>query len=401
MKIYSKAVHPDKALERILSRVPRLKPERVKVSQAFGRILSEPVFSNLDLPPFDKSAMDGFACVDDDESASLEVVETIPAGHRPRKTIVAGTCARIMTGAMIPEGTGRVISRECVEEIESGTGSKKMITIKIREDWGNICYQGEDLKKGQRVLEAGTKIRQQEIALLSAVGCSTVSVSSLPRVGIISTGSELLKPGKKIGPAQIFDSNGPQLANQVSSTPALCIPYGIVKDDPERIRKVFSQAFRECDLVIISGGVSMGDYDFVPGVLEKLGAEIILEHIAIKPGKPAIFAEKGNVGAFGLPGNPVSTFILFEVFVRPLLCAMMGQVFFPRLIRAELAEKIKRKKTDRVEFIPVRFDGEHAHPVVYNGPGHIDALCRTNALLRIEQGCSEIPRGTIVRIREI
>lgn len=397
----SNFIHPDFALEKILSQAPLMKPEKVKVSQAVGRILSEPIFSPIDLPPFDKSAMDGFACVDGEESKTLEVIETIPAGHRPRKKIVPGTCSKIMTGGMIPEGAGRVVSRECVDELKTGTNSKTLIKIIIHEHWKNVCYQGEDLKAGKKILDAGTKIRQQEIALLSAIGCSTVSVSSLPRVGIISTGSELIKPGKKISPSQIYDSNGPQLANQVSSTPAHCIQYGVVRDDPEEIRRLFSKAFSECDLIIVSGGVSMGDYDFVPSVLKKVGADIVLEHIAIKPGRPAIFARKGHVGTFGLPGNPVSTFILFEIFVRPLICAMMGQTFSPRLIRAELKRTIKRNKTDRVEFFPVMYDGQFAHPVTYNGPGHIDALCQTNSLLRIEQGCSEISEGTLVQIREI
>lgn len=388
-------IHPDLALELIVSQAPFTGIEPVDVWHSLNRVLAEDLLAPIDLPPFDKSAMDGFACREVHSGDQLKVLETIPAGQVPEKEIPCGHCSRIMTGAMIPAGADRVISIERVKDLGS------TVVIDKPESRFNICHQGENARKGTPLLQKGTILRHQEIAVLSSFGLGEVRLGKLPMVGIISTGSELVPPGQPLKPGHVFDSNGPQLFNQVVSLPARARYYGIVSDDRDLISECISKALSECDLLLLSGGVSMGDYDFVPQVLKDLGVIIKVDQMAIKPGRPAIFGRRDHCCVFGLPGNPVSTFILFELFVKPLLFAMMGHTFKPLQITATLAQSIHRKTTDRVEFIPAHFDGEFATLVDYHGPGHLNSLCNANALIRMEQGVGVLEKGEKAGVRLI
>jgi molybdopterin molybdotransferase len=388
-------IHPDIALDKILQTDTRMNTETIHISKALNRILSQDIYSKKDSPPFNKSAMDGFAFNSMDDSNKYQIIETIPAGYIPTKHVGKGQCSKIMTGAQVPSGADRVVRREYVVE-EDG-----YITI-LRQDSPNIAYQGENLKQGDRVLPAGTIIKPHHIGIMAFFGTSQIMVSRQPKVGVITTGSELVEAGEELTEGKIYNSNAPQLIAQIENIGMLGSYYGTVSDDMPTTINSISHVLDECDLLIMSGGVSMGDYDFVPESLEKVSAEIIFRKLLVKPGKPAVFARKGDKVVFGLPGNPVSTFILFEVLVKPLLYKMCGHDYQPELITAEMAETIKRKKTERVEFKPVKLiDGKVYNTSKYHGSGMLNVFTEANALIRIEEGVDKVPEGEIVCARPI
>ncbi len=390
----------DDAFEVVMGSACRLGTERVGVECALNRVLAEDVASDICLPPFNKSAMDGFACRRADLANELTVVETIPAGYMPQKTIGQSECAKIMTGSVVPEGADCVIM---VEYTESVAENKIRFTGKDTAD--NICLKGEDTKKGDIVLRAGRIIKAQHIAVLASCGCVKPLVSLQPRVGIIATGDELVEPGRKPAAFQIRNSNGPQLAAQVTGAGAIATNYGIAADTEEALNSVVESAIAENDVVILSGGVSVGDYDLVRGILEKNSVELLFERVAVKPGRPTVFGvlnEPARRYCFGLPGNPVSTFIMFELLVKPFLFKMMGHNFKLAFTYRQLEKTIKRRKTERDSWLPVVFTGNgKIKSVEYHGSAHINALCEADGLLCIPAGVAEIKEGTTVVVRQI
>ncbi len=387
-------LHPDSALLTIETIEPCIDKEHVDIVKSIGRILPDSVYSSIESPPFSKAAMDGYAVLSDDTSPSFKILETIAAGDIPSVEVTPGTCSRIMTGAMMPEGADKVVRVEFTEENDG------IMDIVQEEPNGNVIRKGENLKPGDEILKPRI-LKPQDIGILASLGISAVQVSKPPLVGIITTGSELTNPGDPLKPGHIYNSNGYQLCAQ---TEALSCPwkyYGVVVDDPEILLKQFTLAFSECDFVLFSGGVSMGEFDFVPEIIRKGGAEIVFHKLAIKPGKPTLFARKENTYAFGLPGNPVSTFIIFEVMVKPALLRWMGLTWKPDLVRGTLEETIKRKDSDRLEYRPVTFRRGNVIPLTYHGSAHLNALSRANALIRIEQGVNHIEKGSELDVRLI
>lgn len=376
--------------------------ERVEIEHAFNRVLAEDVASDMDLPPFNKSAMDGFACRRADLDNELTIVETIPAGSLPTKTIATNQCSKIMTGAVVPEGADCVIM---VEYTEPTADNKIHFTGEKTTD--NICLQGEDVKKGDIVLQAGCMISAQHIAVLASLGCTKPLVAVQPKVGIIATGNELVAPGQKPTACQIRNSNSFQLAAQVEGTAAIATNYGIAADTEEALDVVVKKVMAENDVVILSGGVSAGDYDFVPGILKKNNVRLLFEKVAVKPGRPTVFGvfDKGGqkpVFCFGLPGNPVSTFIIFELFVKAFLCKMMGCNFRPIVSHRQLERAITRKKTERDSWLLVVFTANNkVASIEYHGSGHINALSEADGLLCIPAGVAELKEGTTIAVRQI
>jgi len=339
--------------------------EQVEIDRSLNRILAEDVVADRDVPAFNKSAMDGFACRRTDLDNELTIIETIPAGLLPKKTIGRNQCSKIMTGAVVPEGADCVIMVEDTEptadnkirftplEIplsQNKQKAKRSLTGFIGEhSTDNICFKGEDIKKGEVVLRAGAMISAQHIAVLASVGCTKPLVAMQPKVGIITTGDELVEPGKKPAPFQIRNSNGPQITAQVTAAGAKAKNYGIAADTEEALDDMVKKAMVENDVVIFSGGVSMGDYDLVPGILEKNNFKLLFEKVAVKPGRPTVFGirEEGGekpVFCFGLPGNPVSTFIIFELLVKPFLFKMMGHNYKPVVSHRQLEKTITRNQ---------------------------------------------------------
>lgn len=387
----------EKALKTVLDSARQLGSERVDIAHAVNRILAEDVTSDTDMPPFNKSAMDGYACRREDLANELTIIETIQAGASPQRAIASNRCAKIMTGAAVPQGADCVIMIEFTENPTPNT-----VRFAGGQTANNICQKGEDIKASEVVLQKGSRIRPQHIAVLASVGCTQPVVSKRPRVAVLATGDELVQPASKPGPSQIRNSNGFQLMAQIESMGAVARNYGIAKDTDKAIDKIFKEAVDQSDVVIVSGGVSVGDYDLVPGIFKQNNIDLLFEKIAMKPGKPTVFGVSEKVYCFGVPGNPVSTFVLFELLVKPFLCKLMGHDYAPPAIGIPLGESIRRRKTERQNWIPVAItDTGTLKPVEYHGSAHINALCFADGVVSIDIGVGEIEKGTIVPVRLI
>lgn len=387
----------EEALRIVLNSAHRLGSEHVDLTRAINRILSEDVKSDMDMPPFDKSAMDGYACRRVDLALELEVVETIPAGYVPTKSLGPAQCSKIMTGAAVPQGADCVVMVEFTENPTIGT-----IRFVGEETKDNICYKGEDVKSGQVVIPKCTLIKPQHIAVLASMGCVRPLVSKRPSVGILATGDELVHPECKPGPSQIRNSNSYQLTAQVENMGAVAKNYGIAGDTDEAINTMFRKAVEENDVVLISGGVSMGDFDLVPGILRQNNLDLLFEKIAVKPGKPTVFGVSKNVCCFGLSGNPVSTFVLFELLVKPFLYKLMDYDYEPVAVKLPLSESYMRKNTERQSWFPVVItDNGMLKPIDYHGSAHINALTIADGLVSVDIGIKEIEKGMNVFVRLI
>jgi molybdopterin molybdotransferase len=368
--------------------------ETIPIDDALGRVLAATVRSPIDSPPFDKSAMDGFALAAGDVAAQYRIAETIAAGAAPGRAVGRGECARIMTGAMLPPGADRVIRKEYVEEKQG------FIRPRTPEPGDNVIRKGSHLRAGDIVL--GPKVlAPQDIGTLAASGIAMIAAAVPPVTRIICTGGEICAPGKTLGPGQIYNSNGPQLRAQLAAMRCASGPYEMVQDAPDALSAALTAALAASDVVLLTGGVSAGDFDYVPGCLEGLGAEILFHGVAVKPGKPVLFARRGNGFIFGLPGNPVSTFVIFEVFVKPFLYRRMGIEWPPPAIRGVVAETISRRLTDRAEFLPVRLRQGMVRQVKFHGSSHQNALAEADGLIRVEKGVAEIAKGTEIDVRPI
>ena len=327
----------EEALEQVLSRVRRLPTERVDLLAAIGRVLAEPVRSTRVIPPWPNSSMDGYAvrAADTRPGATLAVVGRVVAGALPERVVGAGEAMRIFTGAPLPDGTDAVIPQEDV--VASGTH----VTVQSATEPGAyVRPAGEDVRHGDLVLEAGTLLGAAEIGLLAALGRTQVEVSRRPRVAVLSTGSELADLGIEPGPAQISNANTYSLMAQSMEAGAVAMNLGVAPDRLDAIAERIRRG-READVLVSSAGVSVGDLDLVREALAQAGAELHLWKVNMRPGKPITFGSLGTTPVFGLPGNPVSAMVTFELFVRPALLAMQGRrsTSHPRL-RAVAGEPI-------------------------------------------------------------
>ena len=377
-----------------LAAAPALSIENVPLGEALGRVLARPILSPIDSPPFDKSAMDGFAVGAGDDSPEYRILSVVAAGGVPDCVVRRGECARIMTGAMLPPGTARVIRKELAEE---RCGKARPLRPE-RSD--NVIRRGASIRTGDLVL-GPRPLRPQDIGILAASGIAEVPVAVPPLVGILSTGSEIRPAGEPLGPGQIYNSNGPQLAAQLAAMRCPSRFFGPVVDQPDALRAGIASALDACRVVLLTGGVSEGDFDYVPRSLEALGAEVLFHGVAIKPGKPTLFARVGERFIFGLPGNPVSTFVIFEVFVKELLFRLMGIDWSPVSFAGELGERLARRSTDRTEFLPVRIEGGKVFPVSYHGSADLNALADSQGLVRVDKGVAAIEKGEKVDVRPV
>ena len=385
------------ALKIVLDSAYEVETEKVEMNDSLNRILAEDVLSDMDMPPFNKSAMDGYACRMEDLKNELEVIETIPAGQIPDKEIQKNQCSKIMTGSMVPKGANCVIMVEHTKEI---AGNKIIFTEEKTNQ--NIAFKAEDINIGDTVLKKGTLIKAQHIAVLASVGCTNPNVFRKIKVGVISTGSELVEPKKKPGLSQIRNSNAYQLQSQIRQIG--CIPsyIGIAIDTHEASLKAITTALNTNDVILLSGGVSMGEFDFIPQILENLDIEIFFQTLAVQPGKPTVFGRTGKKFVFGLPGNPVSSFNIFELLAKPLIYKMMGYNYKPLSIKLPLAKSYEREKAKRLSFIPVKItDDGKVLPLEYHGSAHIRALVHADGLISVPIGVSKINEGELVNVRQI
>jgi len=387
----------EEAYKIVLNSAVTLEKEKVNIFNSLGKVIAEDIISDINMPPFNKSAMDGYACRKADVKNVLEVLEIIPAGKAPKKIIGVNQCSKIMTGAMLPEGADCV---HMVEEVEVLENSK--IRFKGEYIKENIAKKAEDIKIGDRLLNTGKIIKPQDIAVLATAGYYEVEVYKMPKIGIISTGDELVEPYVNPGISKIRNSNSYQLYSQVLTTCALPEYVGIAPDTEKATFEFIEKALKTNDIVILSGGVSMGDFDYVPDVMKKLDFEILISSIAIQPGKPTVFAKNGNKFIFGLPGNPVSSFTLFELLVRPFIYKLMNAEFNPITIKMPLASTFYRKRTERLAWVPVKINQNYEiEPVEYHGSAHINSLTDVYGLMPVEIGVSEVKKGSLVYVRQI
>lgn len=382
------------ALKIVLNNVRPLATETVSWHDACGRILAKDVVCDMDMPPFNKSAMDGYACRREDLPGPLHVIETIPAGVTPTQEAAPGECAKIMTGAEVPEGADCVIMVEHTKEED-----ENYIRFTKTTTDTNICYHGEDVQSGDIVLQRGTRLAPRHIPVLTGTGCVRPEVAVQPKVGIIATGNELVEPECLPGISQIRNTNSGQLRAQVEQIGAAVTYYGIVPDVESELDATLKCAMEANDVVLFSGGVSMGDYDFVPDVMTRNGIDILFDSLAMKPGKPTTFGVGASTYCFGLPGNPVSAFLQCETLVKPFLFALMGHAFQAPWTEKRIAETYTRKKTAREAWIPVTLSKEGiVQPTSYHGSAHIAALTDIFGFMIIPQSIASISKGDKVTV---
>ena len=392
------------ALDKILSQIQFKGVEKIPLDQALGRVLAEDVVSRVNNPPLDNSAMDGYALIAQDiQSATpenpvkLEVVEEIAAGYTAKGTLKPGQTMRIMTGAPIPPGADAVLMQEDTQK--DGNSILCMDRADVEE---NIRRAGEDVKIGEGVLKKGTTLSPAHIGMMAVVGRSQIAVSQRPTVSILSTGDEILELDETPQGPQIFNSNGHMLAAQIKSAGGIPLYLGIAKDTEKDLMEKFEWALK-ADIVVSSGGVSVGDYDLVKSSLQKMGQDMLFWKVAMKPGKPLAFGRIGKIPIFGLPGNPVSSFVSFEQFVRPSLRKVLGcSDLSHKTVQAKLTRTI-HKKPGRLHFLSSIVswtDGEYTvTPAGEQGSGILKSAANANSLLIFPLEADEIKQGQEVAVQ--
>ncbi|MFA5891559.1 MAG: gephyrin-like molybdotransferase Glp [Actinomycetota bacterium] len=350
----------EEAVEKILSFFGPLEPREVAVRAALGLVASEPLVADTDVPGFENSAMDGYAVIAADTHADLPVVlrlvDDLPAGTAPTRTVTTGTAAKIMTGAPIPPGADAVVPWENTEAHEDA------VAVLVSTAAGkHVRPRGEDVKAGTEIFGAGTRLRAVHLGVLASLGRTQVRVHPRPRIAILSTGDELVEPGGILRPGQIFESNRAHLRGVCEENGADVIAEAMIGDEPDAIAKWLSEIAPSVDLIVTTGGASVGEHDWIRLVLEREGG-LHMWRAAIKPGKPVAFGRIGNTSVLGLPGNPGSAFVTAHIFLARALRVMGGLPREPRSVRARLGEAVKGTP-NRTLFTRVTLDGETATPL--------------------------------------
>lgn len=390
----------EKAQESVLAEVTVGPTEAVAFADAHGRVLREEIVAAHDLPPADNSAMDGYAVRAEDLASvpvRLRVAGDIPAGHPSAHPLPRGTAMRIMTGAYVPDGADTVI------QVELTDGATDVVTIeKALARGANIRRRGEDMRAGDVVLRAGTRIGPPELAVLASAQKTAVVVARRATVAILSTGDELVDFDAPLEAGKIVNTNGPLLASLVAEAGAIARPLGIVRDTREATIDALRSAL-ECDFVLTSGGVSVGAFDFVKEALEAIGAETKFWRVAMKPGKPVVLSRFEERLIFGLPGNPVSCFVSFHLFVRPALRKALGErgPYVPQTVTMRAAAPLK-SLGDRRVYVRVRVVAEEgelvAHPLTSQGSGSLTSMLGANGLAVVEPGVTYVAAGERVPV---
>ena len=397
---------PSEALERVLARIPAARRiESVSLAEAHGRCLAARALSDVDLPPFEKSMMDGFALASASLPAAggrLRLAGESRAGAPFAGSLPAGSCVEIFTGAELPAGS------DAVEMIERVRREGDWIVFEHGPKCGqNVAHRGEVLRTDQVAYEPRRRLSAADLSVLASIGGDPVPVFAQPRVSVLTTGDELVPPRVRPGRGQIREGNTFYLRAACEALGCFVVRSGIVPDEPARLERAFAQALEDSDLLVTTGGVSVGKYDLVGAALERLGVEPILHKVAVKPGKPIWFGLRGEQPVFGLPGNPVSTLLGFELFVRAALVRMAGDdpaLERERILRGRWLGKDERGG-DRQNNLPARVrqapDGvSELEPLPFRGSADIVAAAKADALAIVPAG-GEIRSGALVEYRPL
>ncbi len=391
------------AIRIVKAETARLQPERVALAEAMGRVLAEDVVADTDLPPFNRAQMDGYAMRAEDTAnapVSLRLVGEAAAGRGWHQELNQGEAVRIMTGAPVPVGADSVQQVELTSEEEEG---RAVLISKATVAGQFIVPRASEIERGAKVLSAGEEINAAKMAVLASFGYEEVEVGARPRVYVLATGTELVAVGSKPGPDQIRDSNTYSLAAYARLAGALVGRLPLAGDDPELLQREIGQAAARADVLVLSGGVSMGVYDFTKAALHALDAEIFFERVSLRPGKPTVFARLGRTLVFGLPGNPVSVSVTFNLFVHTALRQMQGAT------RTELTEehavlsRAVKGNLERESFLPAELRTNEegvllAEPLKWGGSSDFVAFARATALINVPQGIKTLDAGAHARV---
>jgi molybdopterin molybdotransferase len=403
-----KMLELEEAIKEVLGRTRGGSAKMVALEEAVGSVLAEDIIAPFDMPPFDRSAMDGYAVSSKDTSSvpvRLRLTGEVPAGSFSEEKVDKGECVKIMTGSPIPEGADSVVMMEATrgvdEKEQRGLDYEQIEVYKSVKEGENVRFRGEDIKKGARVLQKGTSIRAIEASIVASLGKAKVKVYGKPGVAILTTGSEIVEPGRRAGYGKIYNSNGHLIRSLLLSMNLKGEYLGIARDDEkDLLSKV--KAGLTYGAFIISGGVSVGDYDLVPRVLKKCQVKGVFHKVSITPGKPFLFGYKGRTLVFGVPGNPVSTYLGFLVLIRPALNKMMGKDVSLGICKGILMSDFHRK-SGRKRFVPastrMRGNTREVFPVAtYHGSADMAALISADSFMIVDKNLSSLSKGSEVDI---
>lgn len=373
--------------------------EVITLENALGRVLSENINASAYIPDFDRSTKDGYAVIAADVAgcsesspAILKLIGASRMGNHTALELTAGECAYVPTGGEVPHGTEAMVMLEDSQILDDG----QMAILNPVPAGTDMIFRGEDMKPGDLVIPAGKRLKIADIGTLAAMGIVTVPVMKCPRVGIISTGDELVPAGEKLSRVGLIrDANDPMLQQAIRVSGGDPIAYGIVKDNQEKITALVQTAIGECDMLLISGGTSMDSKDTVTAIIDELG-QVIVHGVTLKPGKPTIFGSIQGKPVFGLPGNPVAVYFTFHLFVRPLLHSLQGTKPVDRKVSAPLARTF-RTDSGREEYVPIILKDGFAQPIAFKS-GLITTVSCADGYMIIPHGCSEVTQGTIVEV---
>jgi molybdopterin molybdotransferase len=394
-------ISPDEALRLVLDAAVELPPEQRALLETTGLILAEPVDADQDQPPFDRAMMDGYAVPEGSAGRRLPVVEQVAAGQAATVPLTEGQCVEIMTGAPCPVGTWAVVPKEHIQLDESTV----LFPSQIKERQ-NISARGSDRRQGEVILQKGDRVDALAIAVLASVGKTLVRVIRPATVAIVTTGAEVVSPDAKLEPSQIRDANGPMLAVMAQATGAASVVHEHATDEMDAITDCIER-LAGFDVLVLTGGVSAGRFDFVPDVLRQGGAEIVFHKVSQKPGKPLLFARRENQLILGLPGHPLASHFSFHRYVAAAIHKMQGQASSRPVLTGQLTKSVKRR-TDRTAFVLGQVDdGNEAEGVslVEPLPGRSTAdvfgAVAPNCYLEIPVGPDAIPAGGPIRFTRL
>ncbi|MGZ7047480.1 MAG: molybdenum cofactor synthesis domain-containing protein [Methanobacterium sp.] len=386
-------------VQNIVKNIPfKRKIERISLKNAYRRVLAEDIYATIDLPPFDRVLMDGYAVkaedtfgASEDEPSILKLLETVMAGEVASKTVKKGTCIEVSTGAPLPEGADAVVMIE-YSEIEDGN-IHIFDSVAMNQ---NIAKLGSDVKKGDLLLSEGILLSHDKIGVLAAVGVVELNVYKKPKVAVISTGNEIIEYDKSLKYGKIYDINSPTISYAVKSCGCTPIYSGVAKDDYEDLKNNIEQ-YLDADMIITSGGTSAGAGDVLRSVLDDIG-EVFVHGIALKPGKPTIIGMVNDKAIFGLPGNPAAALIVFHVLVAPYLRKMASRSSIRKsnLLKLKIASRYHSTR-GRHQYVLVKIDGNTAHPILKDS-GAITAIAEANGYFEIPKNVEIIMEGSEIEV---